>query len=192
MWRSISIANAPKSYARVKYLILNIVFGGLWGVLGTCRAWRWAHTTLVLKIYCFSSHWHVARLPLNCVKRCWTMQANVGTLSNAKVEINWKTWTPLLPCTSSFTPPTLWSSSYGFVMMTSSIMSMETRSTYWWHVVPNIWPVKIRTNIAMQEIPKGYTPSSSWTPRVNFSFFLSCCLSKLHHKSGSKFYQFFS
>ena len=40
-------------------------------------------TTSVLEINCLSFHWHIARLPPNFVKRCWTMQAN--TMYNAKV-----------------------------------------------------------------------------------------------------------
>ena len=44
-----------------------------------------ANTISMLVIDCPSSHWHIARLPPNSAKRCWTMQANIGTLCNAKV-----------------------------------------------------------------------------------------------------------
>ena len=46
-----------------------------------------AHTTLVLEIGWFSSHWHVAKLPTNSTNRCWAMQANPWTLCNVKVGI---------------------------------------------------------------------------------------------------------
>ena len=46
-----------------------------------------AHTTSVLEIDCLASKLHIAILPPNSVKRCWTLHAIIGTMCNAKFGI---------------------------------------------------------------------------------------------------------
>ena len=43
------------------------------------------HGIAVLEIDCLVSKWHSARLPPNSAKRCWALQAIIGTMCNAKV-----------------------------------------------------------------------------------------------------------
>ena len=115
-----------------------------------------AHTTSMLETNCPSSHWHIARLPSNSAKRCWAMQANTGSLCNAKVG----------------------TSKHGTLAPTYKGLKKEYHSTnnveyeFWfchddikrcvsgnkkmyvldWPVVPNTWPVKIGTNLSRQEV----------------------------------------
>ena len=46
-----------------------------------------AHATCVLETDCLVSQWHIARLPPSLAKKCWTMQPNIGSLCNAKINI---------------------------------------------------------------------------------------------------------
>ena len=46
-----------------------------------------AHTTSVLETDCLASKLHIARLQPNSAKRCWALQAIIGTMCNAKVGI---------------------------------------------------------------------------------------------------------
>ena len=60
----------------------------------------------------------------NFAKRCWTMQANTKTLCNVKVGTG-KHGTPtthLQGIEEGCTPLTMWSTSFGFAMMTSNIV----------------------------------------------------------------------
>ena len=45
------------------------------------------HTTFMLETVCLASKWHIARIPPNSAKRCWALQAIIGTMCNVKVGI---------------------------------------------------------------------------------------------------------
>ena len=39
----------------------------------------------MLETKCLVSYWHITRLPPNSAKRCWALQAIIGTICNAKI-----------------------------------------------------------------------------------------------------------
>jgi hypothetical protein len=109
----------------------------------------------MLETDCFSSQWHIARLPTNFAKRCWAMQTNTMTLCNVKVGTG-KHGTP----TSMYKGLKEYHSTnnvkYEFWFCPNDIKRCVNENNKKYvldsHVVTNLWLVKIGTNLSRQEI----------------------------------------
>ena len=115
-----------------------------------------ANTTLLLETNCPSFHWHITILPSNFAKRCWAMQANIGTLCNAKVK-NGKNGMPA-PTYKGLKKEyhSTNNMKYKFWFCPDGIKRCVSGNTKEyvldWHVVPNMWLAKIGTNLSRQEV----------------------------------------
>jgi hypothetical protein len=115
-----------------------------------------AHTTSVLETDCSSFHWHIARLPTNFAKRCWAMQANTGTLYNAKIGTG-KHGTPTLMykgLKKKYRSTNNVEYKFWFCLddIKRCVSGNKKKYVLDWPVVPIIWPVKIGTNLSRQEV----------------------------------------
>jgi hypothetical protein len=113
------------------------------------------HTTSMLETHCFSSQWHIARLPTNSAKRCWAMQTNTVTLCNAKVGTGKHgTPTPMYKGLKEYHSTNNVKYEFWFCPDDIKCCVNENNKKYVLdrHVVINIWLVKIGTNLSKQEI----------------------------------------
>ena len=114
-----------------------------------------AHATSVLEIDCLASKLYVAILPPNLAKRCWTLQAIIGTMCSAKVGIGKhntfaSTYKGLM---KEFHFPN--NGEYEFWFCPDDIKCCvcgNMKNVLNWPIVPNTWPVKISTNISKEEV----------------------------------------
>ena len=114
------------------------------------------YTTSVLEINCSTSHWHISRLPTNFAKKCWAMQANTNILCNVKVGTD-KHSTPAPTykglkkeyCSTNNVEYKFWFCPDDIKRYVSG---NKKKYALDWHVVPNIWPMKIGTNLPRHEV----------------------------------------
>ena len=115
-----------------------------------------AHTTLVLETKCHVFQCHIVRLSPNFAKRCWAMQANIWTLCNAKVITN-KCGPHALgykgikkeSCSTNNVEYEFW---FCDDYIKHRVSDNKNKYVLDWLVVPNMWPVKICTNLSREEI----------------------------------------
>lgn len=116
------------------------------------------HIKLVLETDCPSFYWHTARLPTNLGKRYSVMQANTRTLCNAKVESSkhsirapmYKGLKKKYDFTNS--PEYKFCNWFCLVDINRCVNGSKIKYMLDCHVVPNIWPVKIGTNLSRFEV----------------------------------------
>ena len=114
-----------------------------------------AHTASVLETNCLASKWHIARLPPNLAKRCWTLQSIKGTMYNAKIRIA-KHDIPT-PTYKEFRKEFRFSNNveYDFWFCPNDIKCCvsDNKKKYVldWPIIPNTWPVKREEVLTLED-----------------------------------------
>ena len=115
-----------------------------------------AHITSVLETDCLASKWHIARLPPKLAKQCWTLQAITWTMCNAKVgtgkyDIPAPTYKGLK---KNFRSPNNVEYKFWFFHndIKRCVSGSKKKYVLDWPMVPNMWPLKIRTNLSREEV----------------------------------------